>query len=371
MHRPLLPSLPRASRWLTRSFMLSAALATTFASAACIEDEFARVPQPGQISGRVCDPGEGGGVIGASVWVEYLAADGTSRQTKVAITDAEGKYVIEGVPAGEQVVKIQRGSFQAEVRGVTVREEETTELSTDEEQCTAIAFVDMTVYNGHDNVQEVLGRLGYDDFDIIETHHRRQDRPDGTESWLVTEFGDYENFKDNDILFINCGAHEWALEGEGVDVALRNLRDFVANGGSIYLSDWAYSLLEAMYPDAIDWVGEDANPRAARVGTSQTFVADVHDSLIKQTLARPRATLRFEQGNIAMVEEITGDYVEALITADIETDGNGTLKDAPVLLRVNAPNNPNGGRVIYTSFHNGNSNTPDMDELLRAIIFSL
>ena len=106
--------------------------------------------------------------------------------------------------------------------------------------------------------------MGFFDFEVIPTFHRFNDRDENTESWLVDHFLDYEDFADNDILFINCGSHEWALqqgEQEEIAQALENLRRFVREGGSLYLSDWAYDLFEVLFPDAVQCFGDGRHPR--------------------------------------------------------------------------------------------------------------
>src|SRR5690606_5027424 len=139
--------------------------------------------------------------------------------------------------------------------------------------------VSFTVYDGHDSVEEVLERIGYPVTNLVDTHHEHDEHDETTPSWLVLEFGDYDTFAHNDILFINCAAHEWALDNaspsERIKV-LENLRRFVAEGGSIYLSDWSYDLLELLYPDAVDWLGDDEVRNDAEAGLQQFFVGTVH-----------------------------------------------------------------------------------------------
>lgn len=345
---------------------------------ACEVEPLGDVPQPGAISGRVCDPSAAqDGIYGARVYVVVeVTADSTREITTV--TDSEGNFLLEGVPAGTYTVYVERGSFRTELPEVTVEEELTTELDTD--ACLAPTTVTMTVFEGHDSVEEVLERLGYLDYTMVPTFYRPQDRDDTTPSWIVEAFYRYEDFAANDILFINCGAHEWALDRateEELAIAFENLRRFVVEGGSIYLSDWSYDLLEALYPDAVDWMGADALYNDAEHGLAQFFVGEVLDTEIAAVLGLDRASLRYEQNRIAIPETL-GEGANALIVADIEVediDGQSLeLLDVPVLFEFRPPvltPNAQPGRIIYTTFHNGSSNTPDMDEVLRAIIFAL
>ena len=339
---------------------------------ACDAQPLSEVPQPGSISGRVCDPsGNGTGLYGARVFVGVTLSDGTVAE-RSTVTDGEGRFIIEDIPAGTYVVEVERGSFTQNVVDVVVEEEIETEINA---ECIEAREVSMVVFDGHDNVQDVLSRLGFTNFDVIPTFHRRQDRDEDTESWLITHFGNYENIADRDIIFINCGAHEWALEEadfDEVNDALENLRRFVREGGSLYMSDWSYDIFERLYPEAVEWVGDDTTRNDAEVGISQNFLGSIADATIEGDIGVARASLRYELGRIATPAEL-GAGSRALVTADIEIEGGEVLADTPVLFEhkpIDLPPNSDG-RVIFTTFHNGEGNTEDMDAVLRAIVFSL
>jgi hypothetical protein len=343
----------------------------------CDVEGLAEIPEPGSITGRLCDPGQGEGIAGAKVWVEVDYGGGVV-DTIATETDENGDFELKGLPAGTYTVEFKRGSFTTEVEEVTVEEEMVTEIEGG--QCIAAEDVVLTVYSGHDSVQDVLNRLGYFNFNVVETHHRSSDRDDNTPSWLVEHFADYEAFSFNDILFINCGAHEWAFESGGVansgdlSLAMNNLRRFVEEGGSIYLSDWSYDLLEALYPNAVDWLGDDATHNDAEKGLAQDFLGRVQDAEMAASLGESEVNLKYELSRIAVPLSL-GPGTDPLILANIrveeESGEAGDYFDVPVLLRYRPTDDESSGRVIYTTFHNGNDNTEDMDYVLRAIIFSL
>ncbi len=354
-------------------FLCASALALTAMFSACQCDEgLAVIPLPGNITGRVCDPGQHSGIYNARVYVVVQKGDKTEEIE--AFTAADGSFDLGGIPPGTYDLLVSRGSFTTSVPGVVVEEDKTTALDTAD--CLAPETVNMTVYTGHDSVEDVLTRLGYDDFVTFDTLSGTTEHDENTPSWFVEAFGDAAAIADQNILFINCGAHEWALDqatNNDVERSLQNLRDFVESGGNIYFSDWAYDLVELLYPDAVEWAGDDGVENEAQVGKEQEFVATVVDGELATILGRSRASLRFNQSRIAIAEEL-GPTARALLLADVLADdgagGTTSLPQVPVLLEVR-PAGEAGGRIMFTSFHNGTENTPDMDDVLRAMIFAL
>ena len=68
---------------------------------------------------------------------------------------------------------------------------------------------------------------------------------------------DIDTMNTYDIIFFNCGMpFNWL--GHRGQVAT-NLRDYVDEGGSVYASDWAHMIIEAAWPNQIEFVGNDGN----------------------------------------------------------------------------------------------------------------
>ena len=326
---------------------------------------------PGSIVGRVCDPGEGKGVYGADVYV-VAGKDGHKVST---LSDADGQFDLTDVPPGTYTVYVERGSFSTTVESVVVTEGAVTTL--DESTCIAPTVSKLLVVSGHDSVESVLQRLGYFNFSLIDSHFR--DHTSTTPSWFVQAFSDLATIEQNDIVFINCGPHEWALDDadpQAVDHALANLRAYVAQGGSLYVSDWAYDILERLYPDAATWYGHDYTEDSAQKAIAQTFVGHIASPDLAAAMGSATVSLAFEQSQVAVAVSL-GPTATALITADVDVkvsrNNTDTLTNVPVLFEVHPADLAPGskGRVIYTSFHNGPNNTADMDAVLRAIVFTL
>jgi hypothetical protein len=336
------------------------------------EEDLGHIPEPGAITGRVCDPGQHVAIYDARVHVEVNR--GGKVEELDTFTEADGSFVLDGIPPGTYDLHVARGSFTTVLLGVVVSEGETTAL--DEAACLAPDTVDMTVFTGHDSVEDVLTRLGYDDFELVETNRSEGEDDESVPSWIVEAFGPPGALDDQDILFVNCDAHEWALDRASpaeTEAALDALRTFVENGGSIYFSDWAYDLVEALYPDAVDWLGDDSERDDAQRGKQQDFVATVVDTDVATALGRDTANLSFDFNRIALAQDL-GPTARPLLLADVRADdgsgGEETIQQVPVVLEIK-PAGEAGGRILFTSFHNGANNTVDMDDVLRAIVFAL
>ena len=81
-----------------------------------------------------------------------------------------------------------------------------------------------------------------------------------------------------------------AMDGQGMD----NLRRFVAEGGSIYASDWAYDVVEVAFPSFIDFFGDDARRNVARVGDSQEIRGSIADTSLAAVLGGTSVELNFD-----------------------------------------------------------------------------
>ncbi len=133
--------------------------------------------------------------------------------------------------------------------------------------------------------------------------------------------------------------------------AVPNVCDFVEGGGSLYVGDWAYDLVESCWPDAIEFVGDDTVVDGAQAGAADEVIADVPDEKLREALGSSVANVSFNFSAFAAIESV-GSEVEVLLTADIEYQPEGAtlyeeVDDAPVAVRFVSGN----GQVLFTSFH--------------------
>jgi len=315
------------------------------------------------VTGRICDPSGTGWVVGAHVWsAADEDGDGEADWYVETWTDADGYFALEGVRAGTRTIYVDKGSFSTEFE-VTVTGG-TYELPEDE--CLSGDLPVAVVTGDYDDIGHILRDLGID-YDAYSS---------GTYLNLLR---DPEAMAEYDIIFFNCGmSFSWlSYEAEVAD----NLQAFVADGGSVYASDWAHAIVEASWPAQIDWLGEDEvwDPNTdidyghlyPYAGLAARIDGDVNDSVMASAIGSETAELVFDLD--AWVVPLTpGLGTSVLISGEVgtydeDTFGVGeTLGNVPLALRFEP-----GGTVIYTTFHNEAQLTQDMEAALKEIILSL
>ena len=311
----------------------------------------------GIVTGRVCAPDGETWLAGAEIWVER--ADGTRTATT---TDAQGRYRLEGVPAGEQTLHIVKGSFSSEVT-VTVAAEQTTTLP--ESECEIEQNLRIAVVTGSfDRVEDVLASIGIERTNI--------DVFDGVSfagfgDWASDLFGDIDALSQYDIVFVNCGADDFDFTFSPQQNILSNLRTFVQNGGSLYVSDQSYEIVERTWPDFIDFFGDDLRGQAAQQGLeSESTHANIVDPSLAAAFGRTDVEIHYPLGAWAVVSSASSN-ARVMVQADATTFGGDQLRDIPHIVGFSA----GSGRVIFTSFHQEQGINSDMQRILQLLIFEL
>ena len=179
----------------------------------------------GGIRGRVCDPG-GGWVVGAYVYTTYdSTGDGEHDARAEDETDVNGAYELTGIPVDrDYTVYAIKGSFEASF-DVSVGSG-MTEIPADE--C-MLEPPDIAVVTGdYDHIEDIIGGMGFEYTEIDGQY---------TTGEYLTFLRNPAAMAEFDIIFFNCGAGmDWLYTD--ADLVRANIREFVANGGSIYASDW-------------------------------------------------------------------------------------------------------------------------------------
>jgi hypothetical protein len=191
----------------------------------------------------------------------------------------------------------------------------------------------------------------------------------------MNELLDKKSYKDIDVMFVTCSpvpadwleAAEIGAEArpgtissrpkpEIVDRLKDNLREFVGQGGTLYASDWQFSLIAFAFREFID-------PERANEGAVQTVTANAEDESLRKIIG-DRLELRFDLGAwkpAAFYEK----KVSVLLRGDYQTT-TGRTRNAPLLVKFPFER----GTVIFTSFHNEKQNSELETKLLKYLVFT-
>lgn len=172
---------------------------------------------------------------------------------------------------------------------------------------------------------------------------------------------DAKKFAEFDVLFLTCapGGADPIFDGNPLRVEpafAENLRNFVAQGGTLYASDWRYDAIEAAFPDV-------ASVRLKDEGRAQEVTADVVDAGLAD-LTGKTVPLKFDLDRWKTAA-FAGDRVKVLIEGKYDRQRGGISK-APLLVRFQFGK----GTVIFTSFHNERQNSAIEQLLLKYLVFS-
>ncbi len=345
----------------------------------------------GAIAGSVCAP-NGDVLFGALIKAESVDCFGRPVILE-ATSGQDGFFRIEGLPAEYTEVTIQSGVF---VGRYAVDVKANQEIGLTESGTTKVCFptnsAGLGVLQGdYDRVENLIEELGFD-YELTcggyGTHREAQE--------LLSSF---ERFSQYDILLINCvNGIELRATNPEIDLIKGNLKRFVREGGSLYISDLSSDFVQQLWPEAatfdttnpssrmldecclctdcsaecpVDTVeplacGQDNElPLECRspsvpTGNGRTgeLPAAVVSDFLRQATGINTLTVTFNGDNWVEIESV-GDDVEVLVQSGTQP-----------LMFLFQPY-PGGGKVAYTSFHLHVQATEPMKKLLRSLIFRL
>lgn len=320
----------------------------------------------GSVKGRVCAPSEHVFVSDARVWVEGVGCDGEAFTIETT-SAADGTYYLLDVPCGTHNLKIEKGSFSADHNVTIVPGELLDATGSANKLCFNGATTIAVLAGSWDDMGGLLEQLGLD-YDLF------NDAGDaGADGQLVELLSSPERLANYDIVFANCGGTVGWLPQDEPQV-MQNVKDFVLNGGSLYMSDYAWVLGEWSFPDKVEWqdsddpssMGDSNSPQVIPSGTKVN--ATIVDGALAGYLGKNTIAIEFDQGpQIAAVSVANGAF--AHVTGTINVPLEFSLPNAPLALSYVPA--AGAGRVIYTNFHNDAQTTSDMLTILNYFVFTL
>ncbi len=180
-----------------------------------------------------------------------------------------------------------------------------------------------------------------------------------------------------DAVMINSGTRglgAWEYNGVERDdhlvadpTVVANVTEFAERAGLVWASDWTYDLVEAAFPDEIDFYGDDLVLDDAQVGTLGRVQARVTDAELEDALGTDQVSLEFNYSDWTVIESV-GEGVDVLLRGDAEvklsqSEGFGVVQDVPLLVSFDKGQ----GQVIFSSFHWNAQNADLADTVLLSI----
>jgi len=151
---------------------------------------------------------------------------------------------------------------------------------------------------GYDDIGAVLERLGYLATEIP-----------------VADLTDYNKIKDYDAIYINCSDE---IDDVAID-AKEPIKQYVDEGGVLYLSDFANSVMVQSFPNQVNFhtasnelaaemsdVYEDYDPTASfsRVGQVGTQTATVVDPGLASILGKTEVSINFDAPSWVVMDSV-------------------------------------------------------------------
>lgn len=232
---------------------------------------------------------------------------------------------------------------------------------------------------GFDNMGDVLKKLGFQATEIQEK-----------------DLANLDTLKQFDAIYINCSS---SIDSQAKDAAPA-LRQYVQDGGIIYASDWADSIMQTAFPGKINFYkGQtiagipQTEFSGSRLGVSGKVQAKVTDAGLESVLGKKAIEINYDLGGWVIVDSV-GSGVRVLMTGPglvydtaklgeqamnelqnlnssdpkaVEefnkkmTSSTESKGDRPYVVAF-----PEGkGEVLYTTFHNEAQTTSDVQKVLN------
>lgn len=173
------------------------------------------------------------------------------------------------------------------------------------------------------------------------------------------DLNNLSTWKKYEAVYLNCGSIYPSAERTAA------IKKYVQDGGVVYASDFSGELIEAAFPDKINFFGEDKkNPDSfnAKVGDPGEAEATIVDPGLASIVGKKKVNINFDLGGWVMIDSVNSG-VRVHVTGDAKTNWDGevkVLKDRPFVVSFQEGK----GEVLFTSFHNEAQTTEDLDKIL-------
>ncbi len=325
-------------------------------------------PAPGTVQGRVCDPSGRTWLADALVYTHLFDREGKLYETREAYSDRDGYWTIDELPADySYTFYVQYGDQVLDSPTTWVGPGDFVEL--DEPDCFDPLQINVAIITGdYDQFDEVLGNMGFANYVLI----------DGMDQAVVSSFLlDAEAMSQYDIIFFNGGHLEEdiiydtdASDTAAVHTQIRtNIDAYVNDGGVVYGSDWAYDTIEGIWPDRIEWVGDDTLPNDAQTGEYDSVSATITDEAMAAWLGTNTLRVEYDLPVWPPIESTAGSVTSHVRGSVSYRSGTETfaLADVPLLVSFTSGE----GRVVFSTFRMARNGSEDVTLILQYMMYNL
>lgn len=387
--------------------------------------------EPGSVTGRVCHTSGTTWLPDALVYTHLVDENGELFDTRTSYTDDDGRFELDKLPGhASYTVYVQHSGETLYQDKVLVGPGETVQLETP--HCLDPRGWQVAVVTGHGEVEHSLEALGLYDltlidgtdsdvlasflldtdtlagFDIIffDSGHaeagilyslsdeRKPSHPthEGEHDTGEHDTGEHDTAEaadTGDSIIADTGVPapeggdtsvtdtgsldtgEPAEEATIYDTAqiLENLRAYVEKGGTIYALDWAYDVIQRTYPDAVKFIGDEAQPDAAQAGVAGLVEATIMDPSLAEAMERETISINFRLAEWPVIES-TSSSTSVQISADVDLsipEGDFLLTNAPLLISQKQGD----GMLVVSAFRMGPSANSDMLAAMHYLLVNL
>ncbi|MED5373628.1 MAG: hypothetical protein VX899_21605 [Myxococcota bacterium] len=310
------------------------------------------------ILGRVCDPETATWLEGAVAYT-HLFRDGELYDTRRSVSDIDGYWNLSDLtPEQTYTVYIQYGSEIIDQREIYIPP--SGGIALDEPDCGGGTGRLAVVSGNYDDLGRVLEGLGYGGYEAVNGNNAAE---------LAALLSVPENLVVYDAILFSGGHIEedvlYDSDGSGhqaqVDAVIASLQAYVDQGGILIATDWSYDLIEAGWPEAVDWYGDDLLPDDAQRGEPGTVNARVDDADLASTTGLSTAEVRYDLPSFPVIETVGADTTIYLSGAVAYRDGMQTYSLAgPMTVGFNSGE----GEVLFSNWRfDANAKTEAWDVL--------
>lgn len=351
------------------------------------------------------------------------------------LTDHQGRFTLPNVQPGSYWLTIQKGQFRLEQQ-VTLAENQVLELTTPQSTLPSAHDPDngkwipkIAIASGFwDHIEDILGKMGLGSvdgsgqfqgasaagvFDIYSNGGRVDNVAlEGFDTFLA----DYNKMSQYHIIFVPCSTSTFGSNGlqSAPMQMLLNLRQFVSDGGKLYVTDWSGEYADNIFPEQMRFASDHDTPAEAWNGSTWNtalfndgdgFSAneaehayaldqDLYSWLDGQAGPTVLGFGSYGQGTYDagdFVLEGKYDYIEELVDVQVGVDDEGfPVFDRPKAWVIGdeagTPDNCAGpnpqcsaftvtfepvgcGRVLYSTYHTADSNHVGLVPQERVLLY--